>query len=522
MARGPARTGRAHGPAHGAPWTGVYDTPAPAAPDPGLVRAAHNVMLGLAGEWKGRPGFRQLAPFHPGGVTGPAQGFAGVTFNANDARTYAVVAGRLGQYDWSRDTWTDITPAGRVIAEPGRVALVGFAGQLIVSDGVNPPWALDPTSGAGAPVPFASGAWYGPPVVYYAKLFAILVSDRRAIEWSEEGVLSAGGTNAGAYNDGWTLHQTSEAALVALCATNERLYYFRSTSTGAITGPVSPSFQSSGVQDSVSTVHGACSPWGICLTEPRVWWLDQRGRLVSYAGGLGMGEHADAMNGALHAVDEGQLAAAWVARVDDLGALALGIPRPDLTQLLVVDTDGAGAGAWWGAWAHQAARGVAFAMAAECVDDGGRRRFVHLTPDGTPYVLAFDREEIVVDAYGGTTVPVPEIAVECAPMAAPSGLGPHGAVAWDLVTVHAGQPGDAAGQPLRIAVASPRTAYPAVTTPSTVPTTGRLSVGRARLTPLLSVRITGDAETRAAPYVRFRLFGVAAEGTTAGSDPRAS
>ena len=549
------------------PWRGVFDTPSPTGGDPAFLRSARNVCLGLAGEWKGRPGWRQLA--RPAAV-GPAQALAGVTFGAGDDRTMAVVGGRLWAYTWATDTWADVTPAGRAIAQPGRVALVVFAGQLVVSDGVNLPWAWNPATGAGTTIAWASGPWYGAPVVYYAKLFGILAASRDAVEWSEEQSLTQGGT-VGGFNNGWNLIQTSRTPLVALAATNEALYVFRTTSTGRILGAVTPRFQSDGVQDGVSAIHGACSPWGVHVDQDAVWWLNQRGRLVRGAGGQGVSEHWQPMDAALRQVAPDNLARAWIAGVDDLGALALALPRPDFHELLLVDTEGEGQGAYWGAWAHAAPLDVECAMGAECVDDTGRRRFVHLSLDGTPYVQGLDRDDVAADTYpvaivarlrgperrgaalvagptgdgvtGATAagqrraaalagprpgmlratpvVPVPEVALTLAPLA---GATARAVVAWDALTLEMGLPGSAVGTVAQATLGAAGFGARAPR-PVTVPgAAGKLTVGRAALGRVVPLTVAGDAARQPAPETapRFRLWRVTVDGQPAGDDAGAA
>jgi hypothetical protein len=177
-------------------------------------------------------------------------------------------------------TVTDVTPVGPTISTTSRIYCCSLGDSLIVSDGVNKPWvasSLSATPIIGTHITAASGAWYGPPVVYYAKLFGILVSERTTLEWSEENDPTTGYA-ANNFNNQWTLGQTSGSALTCLFATNSALYYFRENGIGTIGGAVSDDFATTGVHDSVSTTVGTGSPASVFGADGSIFFLDMEGR----------------------------------------------------------------------------------------------------------------------------------------------------------------------------------------------------------------------------------------------------
>lgn len=149
-------------------------------------------------------------------------------------------------------TTANLTTATITLNTSGPIFAVPFQGQVVISDGTNTPFMWDGTSGAGgltkltnAPVAF------GPPTVYYAKLFFIKNSDRGTIVWSEENSANTG-YEAGGFNNAWTLSQTGTRPLLAIAGTNEGLYYFRRDSIGIIRGAVTTTFSTTGTHDGVS------------------------------------------------------------------------------------------------------------------------------------------------------------------------------------------------------------------------------------------------------------------------------
>ena len=97
-----------------------------------------------------------------------------------------------------------------------------IADACIVHDGTNTPlrvYDLDtliPSSAALSNAP----VFYGQPVPYYAKLFAIKAAERNVIVWSEENDPTIGYEST-PYSNSWEIGQTDQAPLYALAATNE-------------------------------------------------------------------------------------------------------------------------------------------------------------------------------------------------------------------------------------------------------------------------------------------------------------
>jgi hypothetical protein len=218
-------------------------------------------------------------------------------YNTSDGtrRTLAIAGGKFYVLTWDgtvpgAGSWAEaITAGGFAAATGGAVTLSTTArcyacvcgNKLIVSDGTNTPFMWDGTTVTkltNAPI------FYGQPVVYGAKVFAIKNTELDTIVWSEENDPTIG-YETGGYNNSWTLSQTGSENLVALGSTNEALYFFRRDSVGAIHGAVNPDFQTSATRDSVSTVIGCGSPGGVLVYDKWVWFLDMRGRIHRFAPG---------------------------------------------------------------------------------------------------------------------------------------------------------------------------------------------------------------------------------------------
>src|SRR2546430_9136670 len=116
--------------------------------------------------------------------------------------------------------WSHILlDGGTVLSTTAAIDAVNFANKLIITDGINTPVAYDGTSFTvltNCPVLF------GPPTVYYAKLFGITASDHHQLVWSEENDPTTGYT-AGGFNNAWILGQTKQDAITRLLGTNAAL-----------------------------------------------------------------------------------------------------------------------------------------------------------------------------------------------------------------------------------------------------------------------------------------------------------
>jgi hypothetical protein len=273
------------------PWLGVYDTVnAPVAREEYLLGAS-NLWPDpqIAPAWGSRLGWQRIDD----AITGVSSGTVGqglMTFYAasGSASSFVMVSGKIFAVAGSGAT-TDVTPAAVVSVSDSAHRIYGlqYDGTLIVSDGVNRPWKVTSAMTAnpltGAYLTDAAGKWYGRPVVYYGKVFAINGTSRTAIEWSEENDADNG------YDVNiWELTQSNPKPLIALHATNDALYYFRAESIGAIRGAVTTDFQTDGVHDGISNTTGTLSPDSVVSAGRYVYFADRHGRPCRIAPGLGV------------------------------------------------------------------------------------------------------------------------------------------------------------------------------------------------------------------------------------------
>src|SRR5688572_19105391 len=103
----------------------------------------------------------------------------------------AVISGEIYTEDsgiWFKQVSTaNLTTAGIVLANVGRVFMVPFNGLMLISDGVNLAFTWNGTAGAGGLVELTNApVFYGRPTVYYGKVFGIKDTERDTIVWSEE------------------------------------------------------------------------------------------------------------------------------------------------------------------------------------------------------------------------------------------------------------------------------------------------------------------------------------------------
>lgn len=173
---------------------------------------------------------------------------------------------------------------------PQMIFAVNFAGNMVVTDGVNTPWMWDGTSGGGVTELSNAPVVFGAPTVHAAKLFFIKNTDRGTIVWSEENAANTG-YEAGGYNNAWTLSQTGSQTLSGIVGSNEGLYYGRYNSIGLIRGSITTDFTTTATHDAVSDGIGffdpVKSPVTPALTSPRhlvfyggyIWFFDQMFRM---------------------------------------------------------------------------------------------------------------------------------------------------------------------------------------------------------------------------------------------------
>lgn len=266
------------------PFVGMRDSLDIAAADPKLASLLLNVYPQDGAVVVGRPGSTQLgAQLASGGRVQWLGQFAQVD---GTEFTVAIVGGRLFTMNWldmgSGFTWTEaVTAADLVTAsitfdDEARVAALMFADQLIVSDGINTPFAWDGTTGSGGLTELtAAPVFYGPMTVYAGKLVGVMAADRSAIAWSAENDPEAGYGVA----EQWTIPTQGEgSALTAVVGTNDALYVFRESSTTAILGTITEDFQTTHTRSAVHESIGTTSPFAVTLANGWIFFLDADAR----------------------------------------------------------------------------------------------------------------------------------------------------------------------------------------------------------------------------------------------------
>jgi hypothetical protein len=283
----------------------------------------------------GRPGFTQLGLQLGAGANRRVQGFHQYTKTNGTEFTVAFVGGRMYTLDWPPRTWTEVTLVGVSLSTTARVRCVTFADVMVVSDGVNRPWTWDGTTFVdltNAPV------FYGPPTVYYGKLFGIKNADRRTLVWSEENLPNTG-YEAGGFNNAWGLIQTSTSALERLLGTNEALYYWRARSTGRITGAVTPDFVNAGTREGVSDSVGTLSPDSVVIYDDVIYFVSADGQPFRLPTAGSLQPQWEALRETYLAWPKNQLAKAWsVAYAPIVGVLhgIVDVGQTELTQYAAV------------------------------------------------------------------------------------------------------------------------------------------------------------------------------------------
>lgn len=280
------------------PFIGMRDSLDPTTADPGRAMLLQNVYpleLDKPSAFDGRPGFQQAGAI--GGDTNKRTGQLVYQFTKLDGTEYTVrIVGGQGiqTFNWSTRAWStvvtvaNLTTASVTLSETARCYAVTFADLMVISDGVNTPFAWDGASGAGGLTKMTNcPVIYGQPTVYYSKLFAIKNAERSTIVWSEENAVNTG-YEAGGYNNAWTLGQTEQEPLYAITGTNEALYYFRARSSGYVAGEVSDNFTTDGTHEGVSQTEGTVSPAAVVYHGNQIYFLDADARPQVVVPGAGV------------------------------------------------------------------------------------------------------------------------------------------------------------------------------------------------------------------------------------------
>lgn len=283
------------------PWSAVMDSPDPSTGGPNLLRDAQNVypeQADVGTAWMGRPGFTALSVSQQLGDAGrrAAQGF--YEFVKLDGTRYrcAIVHGKFYTYSYGTGLFTNIAVGGGCTIDPDAqsVAMLTFANQLIISDGVNTPCAWDGTTWTKLT---AAPIFYGKPWVYYDFLFGIKVSERTTIVWSAVADPTIG-YEAGGYNNAWTLGQSAQDPLTAGFGLNEVMVVFRARSATSIMGlPGDADFSSQATREGVSETLGTTSPFAVVAFETGVFFLDADARPQRYRKGYGVDLNPPAWTG---------------------------------------------------------------------------------------------------------------------------------------------------------------------------------------------------------------------------------
>lgn len=470
------------------PFAGMVDGPDQAATTPQSAAYLLNVYTQATAEGLaqlGRPGFVQMSSTQLGSA-GARTAQCVASHTALDGTTYnfLVVGGKVYRVTFSKagtggaGTVTDVTPGGVSISTTSRVYACSLGDALIFSDGVNKPWvasSLSATPIIGTYIAAAAGAWYGPPVVYYARLFGIIAAsaDRDTIEWS---AVNDATTGYGALNYQWQLGQQGGGEpLTCLYATNYALYYWRRSSLGQIAGTLEAEFQTTAQHDAVSITDGTLYPASVTATPSGILFADQQGRprLLTPGGVVQDWPHA-AVRATVDAYE--LISDAIGCHLPDLGLTGLAITSAGaVNEMLVFDLAG---GTSQGLWR----RGVLGATAQQFCAVGllrgseGQPYFSFIDQDG--YWYAQKRESDSTSVSGGFDVNASNVVIATEHMVVSRPVVAPGA---DLFTeqhfdrvdvlVRSGALEIVPRVPLEVSYETPRASYGTAQTP-TVPVAG--------------------------------------------------
>lgn len=370
--------------------------------DPTLATLLQNVyptQSEIGSSVVGRPGF-QIAQSV---LTGGDMSQLVYQFTKLDGTewTLAIADGRMFYFDWGLREWhdavndTDLVTAGITISKTTRCYAVTMADKMVVSDGVNTPWSWDGTIGSSGLTKLTNcPVLFGQMRVYYAKMFGIKATERSTIVWSEENDPSTG-YEAGGFNNAWTLGQTDQEPLYALCATNAALYYFRARSIGVISGAVNDDFVTAGVHDAVSGVVGSQSPDCVVYYEGRIYFVDANFFPHVIVPGSGVVPLWSDVRETLTGLDRayvGQAVGVYDAstKMVLLGVVELGQTVPSL-QIVIDPSQGAGqVVALW--------RGFTFVSMTIVKDATGKPVLMHVSELRIPYDHGYPDGDLWSDA----------------------------------------------------------------------------------------------------------------------------
>ncbi len=295
-------------------------------PGPG---PANNAVLG-------RPGFKQMGSQLGSGGNRRVQGFHQYTKADGTEFTVAFCGGLMYTFNWGTRVWSNVALSGVSLDASARIRCVTFANVMVVSDGVNRPWTWDGTTFVdltNAPVA------YGPPTVYYGKLFLIKNSNRIRMVWSEENLPNTGYEAITPANS-WDLYQTGTAPLERLLGTNEALYYWRAKSTGRITGAVTPDFVAAGTREGVSDTIGTRSPDGVVIYDDVIYFPSSDGQPFRLPTAGSLEPLWENLRETFRGWAKSALPSAWATHYPPVVGVVLGMvgqDASDITQYVALD-----------------------------------------------------------------------------------------------------------------------------------------------------------------------------------------
>ena len=264
------------------PWTRMRDNYAPTSRIRGALSLAQNVYPvapAAGGAVLGRPGYTGLGAQLGAVGARTVQGVFQFKKKNSTAYTVAIVGGKFYTVNWGTRVWTEVlttaqlTAASVTLSTTARVAFLGFADVLLISDGINTPWSWDGTSGAGVVKLTNAPVIYGQFSSYYGRWFGTKASDRATFVWSEP-LQPNTGFEAGGFANAWTLTQTDSSPITLLVGTNDALNVFRARSATAATGKPDINFSSQGTREGVAEAEGTSSPWAFVQTERSIVFID--------------------------------------------------------------------------------------------------------------------------------------------------------------------------------------------------------------------------------------------------------
>lgn len=398
------------------PLVGLRDSLDPSVSnDPKYARVIQNLRpVELTGPttFVGRPGFEQHNPTQLG------VSFGGFTWSAytgqlvhhfvredGEERTFVVVGGHLYYHDWSAAAYNEVTAGGVTWDQTAKYYGVTYGDKMVYHDGTNTPRTKDPVDLSGAALTNAP-IFYGQPVVYYAKLFAIKAAERSVIVWSEENDPTIGYETT-PYSNSWQIGQTDQEPLYALCATNEALYYFRARSIGTIRGAVTPEFTTDGTHEGISQTDGTVSPDGVCLARDKVYFINADAEPCVIVGGT-VKNLADDVRETVRGLDKTKLDKA-ITRHDPasglvlFGVVEIGQEQPSciiaINPLLDVPV------AVW--------RGFVFSALGIANNASGEPTILHLSTDGYAYAHGQPDGDVTDDEHNAGTVAIAHVIESC-------------------------------------------------------------------------------------------------------------